>query len=383
MPSAQQPRYRFPWRKDNDFRLLVDGDHFIPVMLEAIDNASEQVLLEMYLFESGHLAGLFIDALCSAVQRGVNVCVMLDDYGARALLKHDRNRLTASGVHLTFFNPLRYGKLRRNLFRDHRKVLVVDNTVAFTGGLGITDEFDPAAGTRHYWHETVVEIKGPVLQDWRALFIDNWNRWSQEKLGHATSASPRVQNGALGRVTCTGGAARAEIKASFLKRIHQAEHRVWMATAYFVPSWKLLRALCRAASTDCDVRLLLPGKHTDHPAIRHAGRRYYSRLLRHGVRIFEYQPRFLHEKMLLCDQWVSIGSSNIDRWNLRWNLEANQEIDDQTFAQEVSEQFEKDFSHSKEYVYDKWRHRAWYQRWREKLWGWVDLWLERKGQKKK
>lgn len=382
MPTTQAPRYRFPWRENNHFRLLIDGDHFIPAMLEAIDNASDQILLEMYLFESGHLAGLFIDALCSATQRGVNVCVLLDDYGARALHTHERERLINKGVHLTLFNPLRYGKLRRNLFRDHRKVLVVDNTVAFTGGMGITDEFDPAA-KKHYWHETVIEIKGPVLQDWRALFIDNWNRWSQEKLNHTTPISTHENEGALGRVTCTGGATRAEIKASFLKRIHQAEHRVWMATAYFVPSWKLLRALRKAAANDCDVRLLLPGPRTDHPAIRHAGRRYYSHLLRHGIHIFEYQPRFLHEKILLCDQWVSIGSSNVDRWNLRWNLEANQEIDDQNFAQEVTELFENDFKTSKEYMYDKWQHRSWYKRMREKFWHRIDLWLERKGQKKK
>jgi cardiolipin synthase len=165
------------------------------------------------------------------------------------------------------------------------------------------------------------------------------------------------------------------------RRVRNAEQRVWLATAYFVPSRKLLRALRRAVRQGADVRLLLPGPHTDHPAIRHAGRRFYTRLLRHGVRIFEYQPRFLHTKTLLCDRWVSLGSSNFDRWNLRWNLEANQEVDDQRFADAVAVMFETDFSECIEIDLRRWR-RRWFGRLREQLWGKVDMWLESLGRRK-
>ena len=227
----------------------------------------------------------------------------------------------------------------------------------------------------------MIEIQGPVITDWQTLFFENWNRWVKSKTDYSI-ANITDTGTQSGRVTSTGGATRTEIKRSFLKRIRQAERRVWMATAYFVPSWKIIRALKQSARNGTDVRLLLPGPHTDHPSIRHAGRRYYTRLLRHGVRIYEYQPRFLHAKVLLCDQWVSIGSSNIDRWNLRWNLEANQEVDDQSFAQDITQLFEKDFAQSKEYTYDSWKRRSWYKRWLEWFWGKIDLWLEKRGQKK-
>lgn len=373
--------YRFPWRDNNRFRLLNDGDVFIPAMLDAINQAEHQILIEMYLIESGKTADQFINALIKKSEQGVKVFILLDDYGARSLHKQDREILTRSNVQLTFFNPLRYGKFRRNLFRDHRKLLIVDDHIAFTGGTGITDDFNTAYKKFSSWHEIMVEIQGPVITDWQTLFFENWNRWAQFKTDYSIANIIDVGTQS-GRVTSTGGTTRVEIKRSFLKRIRHAERRVWMATAYFVPSWKLIRALKQSARNGTDVRLLLPGPHTDHPAIRHAGRRYYSRLLRHGVRIYEYQPRFLHAKVLLCDQWVSIGSSNIDRWNLRWNLEANQEVDDQSFAQDITQLFEKDFAQSREYTYDTWIHRAWYKRWLEWFWGKIDLWLEKRGQKK-
>jgi phosphatidylserine/phosphatidylglycerophosphate/cardiolipin synthase-like enzyme len=155
---------------------------------------------------------------------------------------------------------------------------------------------------------------------------------------------------------------------SHVSRIRGARRLVWFATAYFLPSWKLRRALRRAASKGVDVRLLLPGPLTDHPAIRHLSCRHYERLLRDGVRIFEYQPRFLHAKVLLCDDWVSIGSSNLDRWNYRWNLEANQELAEQEVANQVQALFAEDFVHCLEIGYTAWRRRAWGRRLQEWIW---------------
>jgi phosphatidylserine/phosphatidylglycerophosphate/cardiolipin synthase-like enzyme len=185
-----------------------------------------------------------------------------------------------------------------------------------------------------------------------------------------------------GRVTVTSALARQEIKRSLYSRARHAQQRLWIATAYFVPSRKLRRVLADADRRGVDVRLLLPGAYTDHPGVRHAGRRFYEGLLQAGVRIFEYQPRFLHAKTVLCDDWVSIGSSNLDRWNLRWNLEANQEVDDATFAQAVQSMFEEDFRQSVECRYEDWRRRPWYARWRERWWGRVDMWLESLGRRK-
>jgi phosphatidylserine/phosphatidylglycerophosphate/cardiolipin synthase-like enzyme len=153
---------------------------------------------------------------------------------------------------------------------------------------------------------------------------------------------------------------------SFVKYIRGANKDIRLASAYFVPSRKIRRALCRRAAQGVDVRLLLPGPHSDHPWVRHMGRRYYDKLLRRGVRIFEYQPRFMHMKVLLCDDWVSIGSSNIDRWNFRWNLEANQEVKDSEFALAVQQLFEKDFADSVEIDIEEWRQRP--------LWVRLNIW---------
>jgi len=377
--TANIPRakYRFPWREGNRFRLLVDGEQFFPRMLEVIAAARRYILLEMYLFESGTVANRFIKAMSEAAARGVSIYVLLDDFGARGLSRKDRVQLAQHGVYLAFYNPLRYGKLRRNLFRDHRKLLVVDGEAAFTGGTGIIDAFAFPHDPERSWHETVVEIHGPNVADWQTLFEENWRHWSTQPLITLQQPPSNYAAGAqLGRVTATGGPTHIEIKRSFIRRVRAAERIVWISTAYFVPSWKVLRVLRHTARRGADVRLLLPGPYTDHPAVRHAGRRFYTGLLRNGVRIFEYQPRFLHAKVLLCDHWVSIGSSNVDRWNLRWNLEANQEIEATDFATEVQALFEADFAQSKEYHYGEWRLRSWYQRLLERFWGAVDWWLE-------
>ncbi|RMD77934.1 MAG: phosphatidylserine/phosphatidylglycerophosphate/cardiolipin synthase family protein, partial [Gammaproteobacteria bacterium] len=182
-----------------------------------------------------------------------------------------------------------------------------------------------------------------------------------------------------GRVVGSWGLWDPVLRRSVQRRIRGARERVWLATAYFVPTWRLRRALGRAAARGLDVRLLLPGPITDHPAVRHAGRRYYHGLLRRGVRIFEYQPRFLHAKALLCDGWASVGSANLDRWTIRWNLEANQEVEDPAFAAELEAAFLRDFAESAECRAADWPRRPWPARLLEAFWGWVAAWVLRLG----
>ena len=376
---AKNTTFNFPWREDNNFELLVDGSRFYPIMLDAIRSSRQFVLLEMYLFNSGKVADSFIEVLIEAANRGVMVYLLLDDFGAMGLVKKDRTRIIQSGIHLNFYNPLHYGELRRNLFRNHRKLLVSDYQVAFVGGAGITDEFNPLTVGKRAWHEVMIQITGPNVVDWCEVFKKTWEQWARQSLTLPPQRTLVAAGIQAGHVAVSGRFGSPEIQRAFVKRIHASERRVWMATAYFVPSWKLRRALRFAAHHNVDVRLLLPGAYTDHPAVRHAGRRFYTRLLRAGVRIFEYQPRFLHAKVLLCDDWVSIGSSNVDRWNLRWNLEGNQEVEDSHFADRVQALLQNDFLQSEEYLLDVWLKRSWYSRLQEWFWGNVDVWLERIG----
>ncbi len=377
-PLSDWTGFHYRWREGNRFGLLVDGDRFFPAMLAAIAEAREEICLGMYLFESGRVADRFIDALTEAAGRGVAVHVMLDAYGALALKPRDRERLTDAGIDLVFYNPLRLSRWLANLVRDHRKLLIVDQRVVFTGGAGITDDFDPRQSERG-WHELMLTIEGPVVADWRELFARFWDSHSASALPATRAASEPLPGGMPGRVVQSRWPRLTEIPRSLIKRINSAERRVWFMTAYFVPSWKLKRALRNADRRGVDVRLLVPGPITDHPGVRHAGRRFYSRLLAHGVRIFEYQPRFLHAKCVLIDDWATLGSSNHDRWNMRWNLEANQEIEDSRMAAEVQRLFETDFAQSVECLYADWRVRPWWQRWREHFWGMVDHLLMRLG----
>lgn len=379
MATRGKHGYRFNWRDGNRFALLIDGDQFFPRMLDRITNARKFVWLEMYLFESGTVATRFIDALLAVADRGVSVKLLLDDFGSRGLSQDERLRLEHINIEVCFYNKLRWAKLFDNMARDHRKLLIVDGETAFVGGAGITDEFASPDSKDRQWRETMLEVAGPALQDWQVLFAEVWLRSRNNRIKESFIEPEVNPDGKKGRVTIARGIRAQGIMRSLVKRIRASERRVWLSTAYFVPSWKLRRALRRAARRGADARLLLPGPETDHPAVRIAGHRYYASLLKNGIRIFEYQPRLLHSKALICDQWVSIGSSNFDRWNLRWNLEANQAVDDVQFADEVARMFADDFAESKEIKLQDWLKRPGYRIWRERFWGRVDHWLHQLG----
>lgn len=337
----------------------------------------------MYLMESGAVANEFINSFIDAANRGVEVKVLLDGFGCRGLSRYDKNRLNESGVDAQYFNPVRLGQWTKNIIRDHRKIILVDGEIVFTGGLGITDEFANPAHPEKSWRETVISISGPVVSDWQILFSFVWQRAGGKGLSQKRVQAAKTTAGALGRVAGANGLVAGEIKRSVTKRINNAEYRIWLATAYFLPSWKLRRAMKKAVKRGVDVRLLLPGPLTDHPGVRRAGQRFYARLLRSGVRIFEYQPKMHHQKAILVDQWCSIGSSNIDRWSFFWNLEANQEVDNTAFADDVARMLRTDFGESVERGFENWSKRPRLQRWQEWFWGLVDIWLNSIGRSRR
>ena len=367
------------WRDGNHFALLPEGARFLPAMFEAIDRARHFVLIELYLMETGRLATALSESLLRAAERGVSVMLLLDGYGAMGLDEADRRRLEAGGVALRFFNPLGFESPVRNLTRDHRKLVVVDGAEAFTGGFGAVDEFLEA------WYEVAVHIEGPVVADWVRLFCRVWD----SPLSRGPGAPSLVRgielspyrdegyHGMRGRVVWGQGYRYQAIRHSLHRRVASSTRRLWICTPYFVPTLTLRTRLTRAARRGVDVRLLLPGKLHDHPGVRYAGQRFFGRLLRAGVRIFEFQPTFIHAKFSLVDDWVSLGSCNFDHWSLQWNLEANQEVDDARFAARVAELFERNFATSEEIDPEAWARRPRWQRFREWLFGLVDGLLTR------
>ena len=389
--SDKSPRYRFDWREGNDFELLVDGTRFLADMLEAINAAERYILLEMYLVESGAVVDRFIAALCNAADRGVRAYLLLDDFGAIGLKSRDRQRLAHANIHIAYYNRLPsysflynfyrivFQRKEHSLYRNHRKLLLVDGHAAFVGGTGLIDAFDPPGHPEIQWRETMVRIRGPVVADWQRLFGSTWSSTAQDAPG-LPRLPPALRAGAQrGRITVNEIERHSEVLLSLTRHMQRARQRVFFATAYFVPRWRIRRALKRAARSGVDVRLLLPGPVTDHPAVRYISQRLYGRLMKNGVRIFEYQSRFQHAKCFMCDDWVAIGSSNFDRWNLRWNLEANQEVSDSQFAEQVRQMFEKDFSSSLEYTLERWQQHSWRKRALQWFWRRVELFSQRLG----
>ena len=375
----RQQKEVYPGRRGNRFELLVDGPSFFSEMLGAIATAENYIFLEQYLVSSGSVTTEFVRALEKATHRGVKAYCLFDDYGCLGLNTKDRQILLKAGIQLHFCNPLRLKHWHYALFRNHRKLLLVDGKTAFVGGSGLTDDFWSINDPLTSWHDVMVKIKGPVLQDWHHAFQASWRHFTGGTLAIPAAPKPQRQaEGQLGQVL-TNQPLLQNINRSTFNHIQLAKKCIWITTPYFVPTGKLRRRLRRAARKGIDVRLLLAGERSDHPWVTHAARRYYSRLLRNGVRIFEYQPRFTHAKIVLCDGWASIGSSNLDRWNQRWNLDANQGVEDNAFAQIVRAMFVRDFDLSREIELTTWSRRSFWQRFFEWGLGYFVAALERIG----
>ncbi len=382
----QNPTH-FPWRDNCSFELLTDGQRFFPRILSEIDKATKCIDIELYLVWPDTATDKAIDGLIRAAARGVKVRCLFDAVGSADLDEGRRNRLLAGGVGLRFYNRLRLGAGQRNLYRDHRKILIFDEKFVCTGGFGFSDPFcTPSEDNNRVtpWHDQMLVIQGPVVQDWQVLFNSAWrthDRPARKQLRNfirprhpgrpRIPAWPASRNG-QGRVAYTESRHNNELVRALLASIRQAEHRIWLATPYFLPGWRIRRALQRAARRGVDVRLLLAGEQNDVPPVRYAGQRYFSRLLRAGIRIYEYEPRFIHLKTVLVDDWASIGSCNFDHWTLHWNLEANQNALDHQLADDVAASFELDFGDSHEWTLSGWRKVSAWHRLKIRVWGTIN-----------
>ncbi|WP_148863534.1 phospholipase D-like domain-containing protein [Marinobacter fonticola] len=327
-----------PWRSNNRFQVFPGSDCYVPELLSSIDSATDLIILEQYLVESGRFADRFIDALRNAANRGVKVFLLFDSYGSQGLEAMDRQRLDYPGIALAYFNPVSLPRLCRSITRDHRKLLLVDRKVAFTGGFCLTDEF------LNCWYDLAIRIEGPVVEDWFDSFYRLWSsrlvcgarEWPLPLVLRNRSEVEHKTGKSEGRMTRTQGR-RRPIRHSLQSHIEEARKRVWMYTPYFLPTRNLLRQLQASARRGVDVRIIVAGNNHDHPAVQYAGRSYYGRLLRAGVRVYEYQASFTHAKFCLADDWCTVGSCNFDHWSFRWNLEANQEVKDGAFAEDIAE----------------------------------------------
>ncbi len=351
-----------PLHAGNRVRVFFRGQDAFAAMLEDLAAAASEILLETYILHDDATGRAFQEALAAAAGRGVRVRVFADAFGSIRLGHAFWKQFGAAGVDARFYHPFRRG-LRRFFFRDHRKILVVDRRVAYTGGMNIGDEYGSALIPRErVFRDTHARVEGPAAAEMAAVFREGWvdaegDAFPIDPVPWADAAGARV----LVLDSRPGRGAR-KLSAALAAIAGGCRRRLWMTEAYFAPRRRLGGILGRAVARGVDVRLLLPGR-TDVPTVRHAGHGFFAGLLRRGVRIFEYQAAALHAKTIVADGLVSvIGSSNVDFRSFERNAECNFAIFDAPIAAEMERQFRRDLEQSAEVLPSEWRRRPWLHR---------------------
>ncbi|MDG2149794.1 MAG: phospholipase D-like domain-containing protein [Planctomycetota bacterium] len=356
----------------NSVELLPGGQAFYPRMLADIEAAQEEILVGTYLWEADETGRSFLEATRVAAQRGIRVRLLLDGLGSHGVDREELESLEAAGGRFAFYHALRFPLIDSRLMRRfHRKLLVIDGRVAYTGGAGFADGWIQPPPTE--WWDLMARIKGPAVSDLHALFAQDWARATHEKIPRRTQrqqAQPHAPQTLQMLVTRRG---QPELLRKLRLEIATAQAKVHLVSAYFVPGFRLRRVLRRAARRGVEVSLLLPGPRTDHIAVRAAGRRYYHKLLQSGVRIYEFQRSMLHSKYAVVDErWGFIGSSNLDNWSARFNQELDLGLHNGPAVEALSTQFVEDLGAAREITLKQWRERPFSSRLLETVFGWID-----------
>jgi cardiolipin synthase len=340
----------------NRVSLLRDGAQAYPAMLEAISAARSTLCVETYIFREDRTGLRFAEALMARARAGVEVNLIYDGWGS-SVSTELRDRLRAAGVRVVEFGPIRlhsrylvrlarvFARLRR---RNHRKALIADGRVGFTGGLNLSDDYASEAAGGSGWRDTHVRLEGPAAVELEKVFLDTWRRSRGPAIDLARYRRPFPMSAAAPeaskvRIVCnTFLRERKDIRRAYVTAIQGARRQIHLTHAYFLPPVKVLRALQHSARRGVEVSVILAAT-TDVPLVRMAARAIYGRLLRAGVRVFEWRGRVLHAKTAVVDgNWATVGSANLDYLSLRENLEVNAVVEDAEFGQAVEAMFNQD-----------------------------------------
>ena len=381
--SAEDPRFPeyvaaiagSPLTRGGTFEVLTNGVQIMPAMLAAIEQARERIVFETYVFNDGEYAKQFSAALARAARRGVRVYLLLDAIGAKGIGDENEKTMRDAGVHVAWFNPVSFRHVEEINGRTHRKILVIDGRVGFTGGVGVADYWAGNADAKDHWRDTQIRVEGPPVRYLEACFYENWIE-SADVVKPELPELPALQAAAGGNeilsvpVWSSPVGGHNGVKKLYLLTLGAARRTVDIQTPYFVmdgsTKWSLLQARRRGAR----VRLLLEGDSTDSKPVKHASRSGYEDLLAAGIEIYEYQPTMMHAKAMVVDGiWSIIGSSNLDNRSLELNDENNIAVADRAFSARLSQDFEQDLTRTKRITAEDWRKRSWIQRMREKFWG--------------
>ncbi|TWT85125.1 Major cardiolipin synthase ClsA [Planctomycetes bacterium CA13] len=339
---------RLPITSGNTAKLLVNGQETFDAILDGMETAEKYILFQFYILRDDELGQRCKEVFLKKAAEGVRVCVLYDELGSKDLSAKYVNELEAAGVQIVPFNTTqgRGNRLRLN-FRNHRKIVVVDGNVAYVGGHNVGDEYLGKDPVLTPWRDTHVELRGPVVQAIQVPFVEDWNWATGNKL--ELNWDPERAEGGETAAACipTGPADRLETGTLlFLHAINSAQNRLWIVSPYFIPDEQLMSALQLAALRGVDVRILIP-QNPDHLHVYLSGVSYLEEAKEAGVKIYRYQPGFLHQKVWLIDDNVAaVGTANLDNRSMRLNFEVTMLIYGEEFAGEVEEMMEADFAES-------------------------------------
>jgi cardiolipin synthase len=351
------------------YEVLRNGDEVFPPMLEAIRQARRRVSFESFIYEDGVVGDQFTNEFVKAAQRGVEVRVVLDGFGA-SLSDESEKKLTDAGVQVVWFNLVRPWSLEEANYRTHRKVLVVDGEVAFTGGLGLADHWLGHAQSPEHWRDTQFKVQGPAVRGLEASFYENWLESGGLSAPALDPRQPPQNTGAQSVVVWsnpTGGA--SNVKLLYLLSIAGAREQIDIQSPYFILDESTRWSLNAAVERGVRVRVVTDGDVTDAKPVKDASRDGYQALLDAGIEIYEYEPTMMHVKAMVVDGvWSVIGSANFDNRSFELNDELTVGVQDRELADALTRDFEADIKKSIKLEAAAWRERPLWQKAREWLW---------------
>jgi len=349
-------------------RLLKNGVEAFPVMFSAIDRAVSSVALEMYIVKDDETGRAFREHLLNALKRNLKVMVLVDSWGSWNLPGNFWDGLREAGGTIRWFHPLLKGLFP---FRNHRKLLLLDDSIAYIGGINIADEYYHGSKGEKPWRDNVLEIAGPEAARLRRSFSRMWTRDEMpfRRLLHRLRRARRMRAIANGRVQFLESGPEnpmRQVRRAYRQVIQNAQKDIDLAMGYFYPHGRMIRSLKRAVRRGARVRLLVP-LHTDIPITRWAARGLYGRLLRAGVEVWEYLPCMMHSKLAIADDTVIAGSANLDIRSGRFNYELVAVVRDPTLAARVRSDFEEDLKQSQPIHFEEWNRRPFIQKIKERF----------------
>ena len=356
------------------FDVLTNGPAFYPAQLEAIRNAQRSVNLEAYIFQRSEIGRLYLDALTEQARSGVRVNVVLDAFGSMGITRHYFRSLIEAGGRVCWYNGPTWYRLMQLDNRTHRELLIVDGKIGFIGGAGIADSWFKEKPRHPRWRDTVLRVKGDAVPNLQATFAENWLACCGELLvGDAyfpeVASADHTAAMVVNSTPTVGGSTRARVLFQLL--VASARKSISITTPYFLPDRSLTDELCKAVARGVHVRVLVPGRKSDHFVTRSTSRGGYGPLLKAGAEVYEYQPTMIHAKILVVDEmWSVVGSTNFDNRSFGLNDEVNLAVCSACLAERLEADTANDLLQSRRISLEEWRHRPVTERAPELI-GWI------------